>query len=101
MIDQSTAEAARSLVSQGVSRRQTAKRLGISRETVNKILDGRWRPRRPAQPSPNGHPTRLVPPYRCATCRSIVKTSPCLLCHIRSEKEAERKARKTDRESPQ
>ncbi len=85
MLAEAVVEEIRSLlVAGGLSQRKIARRLGVSRGTVNAISLGRradYAPPSPAEgecfPFPEGVPRR------CPGCGGMVQM-PCLLCYIRS-----------------
>ena len=89
MIDHETADDVRAMLAGGISRYETARRIGVSRQTVDKIARGEWHPRRVArggqeQQQQNGQPQyREVRPYRCPGCRQRVYLDPCPLCWVR------------------
>jgi len=66
-----------------LSQREIARRVGVSRGTVNAIARGKRRDRTARRPHPVD---RLVapkgPPKRCPTCGGLV-TMPCLACQLR------------------
>jgi hypothetical protein len=75
MLAQETITAARQLLAQGLSQRQTAILLKISRGTIHAIAHGRIRDRVPRAPPPK--------PYtgRCPNCGRLVRM-PCLACTL-------------------
>jgi len=70
-----------------LSQRKIARRLGVSRGTVNAIALGKRRVR-PARSGSD--PDDFVPPsgplVRCPICGGLVK-APCLACRVRARKE--------------
>ena len=84
MIAQAVVEEIRHLLDEGaISQRKIARRLGVSRGTVNAIAQGK---------RPDGMGRRdeaedfLAPvglPRRCPGCGGMV-LMPCLLCHVRA-----------------
>jgi DNA-binding XRE family transcriptional regulator len=90
MLAHEVVEKVRYLLAEGsLSQRKIALRVGISRNTVHAIAQGKVRDRdaawKAADPS-----LPLGPPRRCPTCGGMV-FMPCLLCHIRAIKEAQAK----------
>ena len=88
MLSEATADQCRRLLEEGLSRRQVALRLAISRTSVNKIARGEWHPGKPRS-------GRSVPKYRCPGCRQMVNLDPCFICQIRRQKDGDREAAKT------
>jgi hypothetical protein len=66
------------LITQGLSQRQIAKQLGVSRGSVCTIGAGKWTPRTKKEPVDRP----LLPPIRCPTCRAHVHP-PCIACSVR------------------
>ena len=71
----------------GLSQRTIARRMGVSRGTVNAIARGR-RPDYAAVRREPGADFRAPsgPPRRCRGCGGMVQM-PCLVCHVRAIKE--------------
>ncbi|MFZ1934653.1 MAG: helix-turn-helix transcriptional regulator [Thermoguttaceae bacterium] len=95
MIATALVEEIRHMLREGrLSQREIAKRLGVSRGTVNAIASGRRREqvRRPEQAEDDGFipPTGL--PKRCPGCGGLAQM-PCLACYIRAKNEARRAQR--------
>ena len=87
MIAQSVVNEIRDLLAVGeLSQRNIARRLGVSRGTVNAIARGK----RPDYRPPRRGDDDFVPPSgipkRCPGCGGMVQT-PCLLCRVRGIKE--------------
>ena len=79
----------------GLDNEQIGADLGISRATVNNIVNGKWRPRPRRDPPTSEAPiARTVPKYRCGGCGAMVNLDPCLLCAVRRDKDAERQRAK-------
>lgn len=84
MIASSTVEQIREFLRKGgLSQRKIARRLGVSRGTVNAIaLD-----RRPDYEARHRRTHPIIPPsgpfVRCPTCGALAQT-PCLACQIRA-----------------
>jgi DNA-binding XRE family transcriptional regulator len=91
MIDSAIIEQARQLLVEGQwSRRKIAKKLGISRSTVNQLANGK-RPDYEEMSRRRELAIDLEPrgPFvRCPGCGGRVQL-PCLLCEIRQQKVAE------------
>jgi hypothetical protein len=87
MIASTVVQQIRHLLEEGdLSQRKIARRLGVSRGTVNAIAQGR----RPDYAAADGGRSEdvfspTVPPRRCPGCGGMVYM-PCLLCHIRAVK---------------
>jgi len=102
MIATALVEEVRRMLREGrVSQRKIARRLGVSRGTVNAIACGRRRDRSARR---RGHeeddftpPTGL--PRRCPGCGGLAQM-PCLACYIRAKKEARQAARSSLCRSP-
>ena len=94
MIATALVEEVRRMLREGrASQREIAKRLGVSRGTVNAIALGR---RRDDSARRHGHeegdftpPTGL--PRRCPGCGGLAQM-PCLACYIRAKKESRQTA---------
>jgi hypothetical protein len=83
MVDASTVEEILSLLSAGnLSQRKIARKVGVSRGTVNAIARGK-RSSSPTRPRvSHDYLMPAGPPTRCPTCGGLVKM-PCLLCRVR------------------
>lgn len=71
----------------GLSVRQIALKLSLSRGTVNMILDGKSRVQRKGErPLANKHDkdVKQVDPYRCRGCGKLVTYMPCVFCKVKS-----------------
>lgn len=80
-----------------LSQRKIARRVGVSRGTVNAIARGKRADYRARQREREGEFVAPSGPVaRCATCGAMVQM-PCLACRIRAMKEDQRRSR---RESP-
>jgi hypothetical protein len=75
------------LVSGGLSQRQIAEHLGVSRGTVNAIALGKRR----CQAKPQAEDFRFPsgPPQRCPGCGGMAQM-PCLLCRVRAIRQRRR-----------
>jgi hypothetical protein len=80
-----------------LSQRKIARRVGVSRGTVNAIARGKradYQPRRPGPGedvlAPSGRPAR------CTTCGGLVQM-PCLACRVRALQEDGRRRVREDR----
>ena len=62
---------------QGLTHRQIASALALSKSYVQRILTGQCRVKS----------RRLVQPKRCATCGQLIAVMPCMLCEIRGVNE--------------
>lgn len=80
MIRREQADEARALLAGGMSQREVAEQVGISRGTVGNIAAGKWRPRRPLPPKSAESPQTSG---WCETCKHKVPL-PCLVCYLRS-----------------
>ena len=94
MIDAALVEEVRRMLREGcLSQREIAKRLGVSRGTVNAIAGGR---RRDCAPRPMHEEDDFIPPTglprRCPGCGGLAQM-PCLACYIRAKNEAKLPAR--------
>lgn len=80
------AERVRSLLSGGLTLSQVARRTGLSRTTVFKILTRRWRPALTAadihDDRPPGFEQRNL--ARCPGCRALVYLWPCMRCDLQA-----------------
>ncbi|TSA40018.1 XRE family transcriptional regulator [archaeon] len=93
MIAPTVVEEIRGLLCVGaLSQRKIARRLGISRGTVNAIAVGRRPDHALPAPERDGFPAPSGVPVRCPGCGGRVQM-PCLLCYVR--------AWKKDRQRPQ
>ena len=95
MIAAALVEEVRRMLREGrLSQREIAKRLGVSRGTVNAIALGRRRDGsalcRGQEEDDFTPPTGL--PKRCPGCGGLAQM-PCLACYIRAKKEARQTAR--------
>jgi hypothetical protein len=73
----------RQLAEQQVSQRTISQQVGISRDSVRRILQGKVNPK--ARESPFGSlslPNDRSPPRRCPRCGGLVHM-PCLACSLR------------------
>ena len=70
------------LLSDGHSRRQVSRLTGISRNTINRIADGRRADRGETVESDYSSIPRTKP-KRCRTCGGLVYP-PCKLCRVRA-----------------
>lgn len=88
MLNRYVIDQVKTLLAQGeLSQREIARRLKISRGTVNAIANGRRRDR--PEPDPNEDIGLFVgPPRRCRDCGGMVYM-PCLLCQVRRLKRLE------------
>ncbi len=99
MIPLQVVEEVRRLVAEGtLSLRKIARRVGVSRTTVGKIVSGRhvsfWLPRaEQANCVPTG------PRRRCAQCGALVDL-PCLACHVRAAWPGARRLRREPAAEP-
>jgi hypothetical protein len=93
MLAQAIVEQIRLLLREGtLSQRKIAKRLGVSRGTVNAIAQGK-RTDYPGGPDALGDFVPAAgPPRRCPSCGGMV-FMPCLLCHVRSMRAAGNRSR--------
>ncbi len=83
MIAPGVVEEIRSLLSQRqLSQRKIAKRLGVSRGTVNAIALGK-RPDRPVRRRADDFIAPRGIPQRCPICGGLVQM-PCLVCQVRA-----------------
>ena len=85
MIADAVVENVRHLLADGaLSQRKIARRLGISRGTVNAISQGRRPDYSQLQtPEAANFPFPQGVPRRCPGCGGMVQM-PCLLCHVRA-----------------
>ena len=83
-------EVSRMLQEELLSQREIAKRLGISRGTVNAIANGKRGDRlsRPKRDEADFIPPTGLP-RRCPGCGGLTQM-PCLACYIRAKSEANR-----------
>jgi hypothetical protein len=85
MLAEAVVEKIRDLLAEGgLSQRKIARRLGVSRGTVNAISQGR----RPDYSGSGGGEGETFPfpqgvPRRCPGCGGMVQM-PCLLCYVRA-----------------
>jgi hypothetical protein len=93
-------EARRMLRETRLSQREIAKRLGLSRGSVNAIASGKRRDRghRPRQEEDAFIPPTGLP-RRCPGCGGLAQM-PCLACYIRAKNEAKRTARPSPARRP-
>ena len=75
-------EIRRLLTEERLSQRRVARRMGVSRGTVNGIANGR-RPDYPDSGPSNEWPESSGPPQRCSSCGGMVYM-PCRLCYVRT-----------------
>jgi hypothetical protein len=75
-------EIQRFLLSGTLSQRKIARRLGVSRGTVNAVALGK-RPEASRRHREEALPPPLGPVVRCPGCGGLVH-SPCLLCRVRA-----------------
>jgi len=70
------------LTQDGLSQRQAARRVGVSRGTVAAIVSGRRLPSSPDRPPlPAGESESSGLPERCPQCGGLV-LMPCVRCHV-------------------
>lgn len=94
LTDEMVAEINQLLKSTTISQRAIARRLGINRETVNRIANG-------ARFDPSAHrrakealEPRDIEPIRCHGCGSKITVIPCLTCKLRKMDRQGRAARR-------
>jgi Helix-turn-helix domain len=85
MIAQTTVDEILHLLDAGsLSQRKIARRLGVSRGTVNALAQGK-RPAHLGRTDFEDFAPPIGPPRRCPGCGGLV-LMPCLLCHVRARK---------------
>ena len=68
----------------GSSYREIAKKYGLSRETVARIIAGRKQPDSPEDDvDDDRQPVYLTFPYYCRGCSNHVHYKPCMICRTR------------------
>ena len=82
-------EIQRLILSGSLSQRKIARRLGVSRGTVNAVARGK-RPAPGQRPCEDPLAAPSGPLVRCPGCGGLVR-SPCLLCRVRARQEDRRR----------
>jgi|GEM_PF-2782654 len=79
------------ILAANVSQRETARRLGVSRNVVNRIAKELQQARKKDPQNPaiteEGWLSTLDDPVRCTSCGQLVTTNPCLKCYLTRNQE--------------
>jgi hypothetical protein len=91
MLAVTVVEEVQRLLNQGLSQREVARKVGVSRGTVHAIASGKRLPLDPRRPHSADEPMEFPdgPTQRCPQCGSRVKM-PCLACRVRALQERQR-----------
>ena len=88
MIAQAIVDEIRCLLDKGtLSQRTIARRIGVSRGTVNAIAQGKRPDYSGLRRNADDFSPPAGPPRRCPGCGGMV-LMPCLLCHVRAIRQA-------------